>query len=428
MFNVFRTNIRFLLYSGKPADSCRLRESLNVKPVNLISLLTTSYNYTVSLIDLYSSSPTTFWITVIGSFLLTWILGLLPTLLLKIFVTKSPMKLWKAVILQIPLWIINLIMFTALGSESQTHTALGMVSVISIFILTGKLKLPELQITRKQEDPYSTDRQNTKSKNTLPGDQHNWIRRLSTSAKLALVGTLMLGVVNYYLINKGFHTDLSILIPRLLGNIAALFAIAGILGLVVGFIVSLILRIIGKTARFSSLFFISLFLVSAFITIGGLYDQGLFELQQASQCSFEIVDLEENRSGGDQIKIGRLKQEIVELESSNNRFKETSISFRERDVWEEENYRWFHYEGIIRNRSSEQQHLININAKLRTEDNIFIKEGWSERIETWLAPGEGIPFKVTIKVDSEDLVKDYILNENESLKTDFYPWFDTCSY
>jgi hypothetical protein len=145
-------------------------------------------------------------------------------------------------------------------------------------------------------------------------------------------------------------------------------------------------------------------------------------------CNFEISEVKESKEGGDPIKIAQMKNDYENNGSDGNTFGKYFLAAPERDIWEQENYRWFHYDGLIRNNSDREQKLININAKLRTVDNIFLKEGWSQRFNQSLAPGEAIPFKVTIKVDSEDLVREYVDNSEYKLKTDFYPWFETCNY
>ena len=74
-----------------------------------------------------------------------------------------------------------------------------------------------------------------------------------------------------------------------------------------------------------------------------------------------------------------------------------------------------------------KQYLIGIDAKLHTDDNILIGNGWSD-LNKWLAPGEAVPFKVTIIINSKDLIDKYIKDGDYKLKTDFYPWSDTCNY
>ncbi|MEZ6255931.1 MAG: hypothetical protein R3B92_04145 [Patescibacteria group bacterium] len=145
-------------------------------------------------------------------------------------------------------------------------------------------------------------------------------------------------------------------------------------------------------------------------------------------CNFEISEINQYKKGGDAEGLEKLEYEYENNQDDGNAFNKYFLNSLEREIWEYKNYRWFYYDGLIRNNSDKEQYLININAKIRTDNNIFIDEGWSERMNRWLAPGEAIPFKVTIKVDSEDLVNKYVDNEEYELKTNFYPWFDTCTY
>jgi len=78
---------------------------------------------------------TTWWLTLIVSFLLTWGIGLIPSLLIRYLIVKKPLsKMW-AISLVIVFWIINFIIFTALGSQSRTHVALFLVAWVSYIIL-----------------------------------------------------------------------------------------------------------------------------------------------------------------------------------------------------------------------------------------------------------------------------------------------------
>ncbi len=75
------------------------------------------------------------WITLIISAILTWGIGLTPPLLIRFAFLRRPISKGWAVSIVVLLWIINLMIFTALGSESKTHIALFLVAWASYAIL-----------------------------------------------------------------------------------------------------------------------------------------------------------------------------------------------------------------------------------------------------------------------------------------------------
>lgn len=81
------------------------------------------------------------WMTIIAvSFVITWGVGLTPPLLIRFALKRSPISRWLSFFLCLILFMINVIFFTWLGSESKTHGALALVAVVSFFILTYKRK------------------------------------------------------------------------------------------------------------------------------------------------------------------------------------------------------------------------------------------------------------------------------------------------
>jgi hypothetical protein len=69
------------------------------------------------------------------SFLLTWCIGLAPPLLIRFAFMRRPLgKGWAIGVVAI-LWVFNIVLFTALGSQSKTHGALALVAFISYGIL-----------------------------------------------------------------------------------------------------------------------------------------------------------------------------------------------------------------------------------------------------------------------------------------------------
>ena len=79
----------------------------------------------------------------IGGLLLTWIIGLTPPFVLRYLVIEKPLSNVWAISVCGLLWIVNMIIFIALGSKSKTHTALLLIALVSYWILhrepkTGK--------------------------------------------------------------------------------------------------------------------------------------------------------------------------------------------------------------------------------------------------------------------------------------------------
>ncbi len=72
---------------------------------------------------------------IIPSFLLTWGIGLAPPLLIRRVFVKRPLSKRAAVGLVALFWIINMVVFAALGSRSKTHMALIFVAWVSYGIL-----------------------------------------------------------------------------------------------------------------------------------------------------------------------------------------------------------------------------------------------------------------------------------------------------
>lgn len=64
------------------------------------------------------------WLTIIVSFVLTWGIGLIPPLLIRYAIVRKPLSKGWAIGLVIFLWMVNIVIFTVLGSQSKTHAAL----------------------------------------------------------------------------------------------------------------------------------------------------------------------------------------------------------------------------------------------------------------------------------------------------------------
>lgn len=65
------------------------------------------------------------------SLILTWVIGLAPPLLIRFNFNKAPIGKWPAVGTCTVLWFLNVMLFTALGSQSKTHGALTLVAFAS---------------------------------------------------------------------------------------------------------------------------------------------------------------------------------------------------------------------------------------------------------------------------------------------------------
>lgn len=70
------------------------------------------------------------------SILLTWGWGLTVPLILRYGVLKRPLDKTISFFIVCALWLLNIFIFTALGSTSRTHGALYLVAAVSFWILT----------------------------------------------------------------------------------------------------------------------------------------------------------------------------------------------------------------------------------------------------------------------------------------------------
>jgi len=74
-------------------------------------------------------------LTLIVSVLLTWGLGLLFPILVRFALVRKPLSKKVAILLVCIFWVLNLIFFIAIGSQSKTHMALFLVAIASYYIL-----------------------------------------------------------------------------------------------------------------------------------------------------------------------------------------------------------------------------------------------------------------------------------------------------
>ena len=74
-------------------------------------------------------------IDLIGSLILTWIIGLTPPLVFRYLIIGKPLSKGWAISICGLFWLINIMIFTALGSKSKSHAALFIVAIVSYWIL-----------------------------------------------------------------------------------------------------------------------------------------------------------------------------------------------------------------------------------------------------------------------------------------------------
>lgn len=73
--------------------------------------------------------------TLILSFVITWSIGLLPPLLIRYVFLKRPIAKWPAIGTCALFWVLNIIIFTFMGSQSKTHFALTLIAFVSYWLL-----------------------------------------------------------------------------------------------------------------------------------------------------------------------------------------------------------------------------------------------------------------------------------------------------
>lgn len=78
--------------------------------------------------------------TLIFSIIITWTIGLLPPLLIRYAFLRRPMTKKSAIGISAIFWFLNIILFTAMGSKSKTHTALLLIAYVSYWILRREKK------------------------------------------------------------------------------------------------------------------------------------------------------------------------------------------------------------------------------------------------------------------------------------------------
>lgn len=104
---------------------------------------------------------------IVVSIILTWGWGLAIPLILRYAVLKRPLDKLIALFTTGGLWLLNIFIFTALGSQSKTHAALFLVAAVSYWILTKKAG-PQPEISHPAAGPSEgTPRMDTRASAVL---------------------------------------------------------------------------------------------------------------------------------------------------------------------------------------------------------------------------------------------------------------------
>lgn len=82
-------------------------------------------------------------VTIIASIIITWGIGLAPPLIIRYAILKRPMDKWPAIGTCAIFWLLNIVIFTVLGSKSKTHAALTLVAFVSYWLLRKAVKVKE---------------------------------------------------------------------------------------------------------------------------------------------------------------------------------------------------------------------------------------------------------------------------------------------
>lgn len=78
--------------------------------------------------------------TIVASIVITWGIGVAPPLLIRYALLKRAMNKWPAIGACTAFWFFNIIIFTALGSKSRSHTVLTLIAFVSYWILRKTTK------------------------------------------------------------------------------------------------------------------------------------------------------------------------------------------------------------------------------------------------------------------------------------------------
>jgi len=97
--------------------------------------------------------------SLILSFVLTWVIGLLPPILIRFAITRKPIGKFLSGLISFIFLIINVILFSLLGSQSKTHGALMLVALVSYFVMSR----PKHSLDEKATEDIASGFKNDKS-------------------------------------------------------------------------------------------------------------------------------------------------------------------------------------------------------------------------------------------------------------------------
>ncbi|OHB60007.1 MAG: hypothetical protein A2167_03760 [Planctomycetes bacterium RBG_13_46_10] len=73
-------------------------------------------------------------LSIIFSIFLTWFIGLIPVFLIRYLILRRPLSKFWSVFLASVFWLLNIVLFTLIGSHSSTHASLILVGLASYYI------------------------------------------------------------------------------------------------------------------------------------------------------------------------------------------------------------------------------------------------------------------------------------------------------
>jgi len=94
---------------------------------------------------------TNLWIVYIASFILTWIVGLSVPLLIRYVFMKRTINKASAIVIVIVLLILQLALWTSLGSTNKSHAVLYLIALVSYYILRKRNK-GEYEVIKDKDD------------------------------------------------------------------------------------------------------------------------------------------------------------------------------------------------------------------------------------------------------------------------------------
>jgi len=110
---------------------------------------------TIGLTDILSEKYGEYWIiNLIFSAIFTWGIGLAPPLISRFAILRRPMSKIPAIVFVAIFWFLNLMFFTALGSQSKTHGGLFFVAIASYYILRAGWKKYQINVQSQSQHEH----------------------------------------------------------------------------------------------------------------------------------------------------------------------------------------------------------------------------------------------------------------------------------